>query len=429
MNTGLWSSRLQQVVWWGTLVIIVGLPFHVLGYSLLHEHLISLSGPFRNWKEVLTLLLDLVAAGIILLRREPVWRRTDLILIGLFAVLHLVFMAFTPETAAAILATKVNLVFLLLYAAATFGPQLTSRRQTILTWAILIPAALAGLFGLLQLWVLPHDYLIHWGFGYGADQIRPFELIQNSNILRIQSFMFGPNQYGSYLTLPLILAMWLAVTKQALWTRLAAGALVLLLLVNLYGSQSRGSWIGAAVGLIALFWFLLGKWGHVGLAAFAGIVAAVVLISLPQLSQNHWAYILRHNTPGASVSASDSTDSLHYQRLKTGITKVQEHPLGEGLTASGRASDLTGQSFYTENFYLQIADQIGIEGLLLLLAIIVVVAWRLTSLGGTGLAYPLLASLIGLSVMNLFSHTWSDGATALLWWGSAGLTLAGYRRG
>ena len=423
MNT-VWPHRLERLIWWGTLIVVIGLPFHVLAYSLLHQHLPSLSGIFRNWKEALTLVLDLAAAGAILITRSRIWQRLDLWLIAAFTLLHVIFMALTPDAGAAVLATKVNIVFLLLYAAATFGPKLTPRRQKLLIWALLLPAAITGAIGLLQLYVLPHDFLTHWGFGYGTDQIRPFELIQNSSILRVQSIMFGPNQYGSYLALPLILALWLAATKRPARTRVAAAALAAVLLINLYGTQSRGSWIGALAGILALVWLLVhgrGRWALLGLA---GAAALVLAISLPHLSNSHWAYQLRHNTPGDSVSASDSTDSLHYQRLKEGIAKVARHPLGEGLTASGRASDLTGQSFYTENFYLQIADQVGLEGLALFLAVILVAGWRLAG-NGSGLALPLLASLIGLSVMNLFSHTWSDGATALLWWGSAGLVLAG----
>jgi hypothetical protein len=35
-----------------------------------------------------------------------------------------------------------------------------------------------------------------------------------------------------------------------------------------------------------------------------------------------------------------------------------------------------------------------------------------------------LASLIGISVINLVSHAWMDDTLSLLWWGLAGIALA-----
>lgn len=421
MNSA-WPSRLERLIWWGTLVIIIGLPFHVLAYSLLHQHLPAISGPFRDWKEALTLLLNLVALATLVWGRSlsALRRRADLWLIAAFIALNAGFMAATPDTGAALLAVKVNLVFLLLYAAASLGRGLSARRQSVLVLAVLIPAGLAGLFGLLQFF-LPNDVLVHFGFGYGPDQIHPFETIAGSTILRIQSFMFGPNQYGSYLALPLILAAWVAATKRAAWQRVAAAVLAIILLVNLYGTQSRGSWIGVLAGLMALAWLLLHGCQRWVLAGLAAAVLVVLAIALPHLTRSPLAFQLRHNAPEA-VNTARSSDVQHYLRLKAGLAKVAHHPLGEGLTAAGRASDLAGQSFYTENFYLQIADQVGIEGLGLFLAVIAVVGWTLWNLESP-LAPPLFAALVGLSVMNLFSHTWSDGATALLWWGAAGLAL------
>jgi hypothetical protein len=40
------------------------------------------------------------------------------------------------------------------------------------------------------------------------------------------------------------------------------------------------------------------------------------------------------------------------------------------------------------------------------------------------LALVLFASLIGITVVNLLSHAWTDDTLAYVWWGFAGIALA-----
>lgn len=425
-----WGQRAARVIptgiWWASLLIIVALPFHVVLYSLLLAHATPLAGPFRDWKEALVVVMTIAAAGLALaeprLRRQLI-RQPEAWLIAAFVLLNLGFGLITPDRSAAVLAIKINVVFLLLFlatwVAAWLRPQLVNTRT--LLWCYLVPAAVVGLFGLAQLWWLPAHFLTHLGYGTGPNQIAPIEFVQNSTILRVQSFLFGPNQFGSYLALPIILVAWL-LTRCRRWTTLAPLAgLELILLVNLYGSQSRGSWLGVAVGLVALGWLQLrGVWRAGLTVAFVAAAVAFVLL-LPSLSHGRFSAQILHDTTAGATGAS-SSNLLHLDRLRTGWTELVHHPLGQNLAVVGRASDLVGDSFYTENFYLQLADQMGWEGAALFVAIVILVGIRLyQAINYQPLALPFLAALIGISVMNFLAHTWSDGATALLWWGGAGL--------
>jgi hypothetical protein len=40
------------------------------------------------------------------------------------------------------------------------------------------------------------------------------------------------------------------------------------------------------------------------------------------------------------------------------------------------------------------------------------------------LALSLLASLIGITLINMFSHAWADDTLSYVWWGLAGVALA-----
>jgi O-antigen ligase len=82
-----------------------------------------------------------------------------------------------------------------------------------------------------------------------------------------------------------------------------------------------------------------------------------------------------------------------------------------------------GEVRIAENYYLQIAQETGWLGLGLFLAILIAVGWELAKRRRRALAVMLLASLVGISVVNVLSHAWADDTLSLLWWGLAGIAL------
>ncbi|MEO7617281.1 MAG: hypothetical protein ABIS59_00390, partial [Candidatus Saccharibacteria bacterium] len=139
--------------------------------------------------------------------------------------------------------------------------------------------------------------------------------------------------------------------------------------------------------------------------------------------------ILLHGIPAQNNTGYISSNAGHLRALTLGYDKPKAHPFGSGLEAAGRASEGTNDQLYTENFYLQLAVQIGYLGLATFLAIVVITATRLwATIKNQPIAIALLASLIGLSINNLLAHTWSDGATAWIWWGLAGIVIAKSKR-
>lgn len=199
------------------------------------------------------------------------------------------------------------------------------------------------------------------------------ELAHGNLIYRIDGHMAATNQYAAYLvTGGLVLLGLLAASRLRPAVRFALIVPMALMGLALLLTYSRGAWLGMAVGLIALLLIL-----RPGRAAFA--LAAVVVV----------AFVVEVVHPGAGsqilLRANDFDHSIavreNYQSL--GFQVVQRFPLGAGWGAwfqrtPGGVQPISGFPWYHDD-YLQMATEIGIPGLLSMLAILgslVSLGWR-----------------------------------------------------
>jgi hypothetical protein len=421
------AQRLRQIIWYGLAAIFIGLPFHAFLITYAGAHLPSgVTTALRYWKEIILLGMAIFAATLMVrdkhIRQQLLHDRLMWLFV-VFASIHLVMlMVFGAAPFAALLAFKINLGFLALYLIISTTQGLNPPKTTTVIKLILIPASIVGLFGLLQLTVLPRDVLQYFGYGMPGEPNPAYYLIENSETVRIMSTLWGPNQFGSYLVLPLILSLWWAITGSGRQRML--GIIVFLLsLISLYGSHSRGAWLAALVAICLLIFFLVSKWWRIALISIVVVSSAI----LASLTVNHklpprLEVLILHGPQAQGETGYLSSNDGHLRALTLGYDRLRDHPLGAGLEAAGRASEGLKTQLYTENYYLQLAVQTGYEGLGVFICILVVIAYRLRPHHNAHpMVIPLLAIFIGLSVNNLFAHTWSDGATAWLWWGLAGL--------
>ena len=122
-----------------------------------------------------------------------------------------------------------------------------------------------------------------------------------------------------------------------------------------------------------------------------------------------------------------SSDQAHLTALDSSFKQVLNNPFGKGPGTSGPASVYNNHpARIPENYYLQIAEETGIIGIVLYLVIIILVAFKFWQNRVDELSLFLLASLIGISVVNLFLFGWADDTLSYLWWGIAGLTFASF---
>lgn len=418
---------LVQGLTYAVAAIFVLLPFHALFTAWLGSnfHHFDL---FRIWKELL--LTPVALACLWLVYRDKklraCWNNSPLVaLILLYVLLHLLLGAFALQahkvtSTALIYGLLTNLRFLIFFlvcaVVTAYSDWLLKHWQKLILW----PAYAVIIFGLLQLTVLPKDFLTH--FGYGPGTIPAIQTVdQKLDYIRVLSTLRGPNPLGAYLVLVMtvLFALWLAGKR-----RLEYGIWALLSGVTLFFTYSRSAWLGLALSVVVLLWLSVrGVFGRrlILIATASGLIVLAGLIIV--LRDNDFIQNTVFHTNEHSVSATSSNE-VRSTALETGVKSLWDEPLGRGPGTAGPASFRNNQPRIAENYFLQIGQEVGVIGLGLFVAINVFVAWSLYRTRHALLSQVLLASLAGLMLVNMFSHAWADDTLALVWWGLAGIALS-----
>ena len=417
-----WSTTL-------TMIILLAMPFHAL-LTVWAASIIGHYTAVRLWKEFL-LILCLIGTLFLMvtdrkIRFHTLSRRLVQVII-LYGLVNLVWglIAFHQHavTAKALgYGLIVNLRFLAFFLVTWASALRTSRLRVHWQWIVLWPAGIVVLFGLLQIVVLPHNFLAH--FGYGPNTIPAFETINhNAHYLRIASTLRGANPLGAYLLIPigLLCILILRGKRQRLY-----GGLLLATLVVEFFSFSRSAWIGAALTIVTVLALSLRTERARKLFALAAgglvVLAAIAALALHNnVTFENYVMHTQHNSAVTSTS-----DQGHAAALKNGVHDLIHEPQGRGTGTAGPASVYNGNHpvRIAENYYAQIGQETGLIGLVLFLLINVGVGYLLWCRRGHPLALSLFASLIGISVIGLFSHVWTDDTIAYVWWGLAGIAMA-----
>ncbi|HSH56288.1 MAG TPA: O-antigen ligase family protein, partial [Candidatus Limnocylindrales bacterium] len=428
MNTA--YLKLVQLQGWVTACILALLPFHAfltVWLSTLVGHYTAL----RLWKEVL--LVGLVVGSLIVLARSSVSRRQLSratwfwlivaygLLLLLSGVVALQQQTVTPKAFAygLLLDGRFLLFFITTYIIAWQHAWLRQHWRGLILW----PAGVVVAIGLLQYFVLPPDVLRH--FGYGPDTIPAVSTIdQKLEYQRIASTLRGANPFGAYLVLIISLLGALVLRRPKFDWRSAV--LLMASFVVLAVTFSRSAWIGVVVSLAVLLglsiWHRVSRrWLLLGVAAGFMTFASVGYI----LRENDTFQNAFFHTDEHSRSAISSNEG-RLGALQSGVRDLVHEPLGRGTGTAGPASVYNQPHGVrlAENYFLQIGQEIGVIGLGLFVAINGVIAWKFWKQRDQLLPLVLLASFMGLTVINLLSHAWTDDTLAYIWWGLAGVALA-----
>jgi hypothetical protein len=421
----------------GVALIVALIPFHafltVWGSTLLGHYTL-----LRLWKELLLVPLSFAALGLALwdksirqkflsswLFRLMIAYVCLLILLGLFGLKQ-----HTINTSALyeglIVDLRLVIFFFVAWVAASYSPWLKDHWKQLL----LYPAALVVVFGLLQVFVLPANFLTH--FGYSAATIQPYATVdQNMQFIRIQSTLRGSDPLGAYLVV--ILAA------------LAAIGSVLVFKRGLFKNESYRRalpWVLGGIATLVVLYFTYSR------SAYVGALLAVALAawrSMPSSTVRRWLFIsgvivcvifggavfaLRHNPTfedtffhTSQLSKSQhSSNQNHTTALENGIRDIAHHPFGRGPGSAGPASEHNNKpARISENYFLQIGQEAGWLGLGLFIAIMILIGKILWDKREDQLAMVMLVSLVGLTFVNLLLHAWADDTLAYIWWGLAGV--------
>jgi putative inorganic carbon (HCO3(-)) transporter len=194
--------------------------------------------------------------------------------------------------------------------------------------------------------------------------------------------------------------------------------------IALFFTYSRSAYIGLVISLLTLYYLLkLNKRRRKQfLIICGGVVVGVGLLAFA-FRYNSIAQNVLFHTSNSSKS-STSSNAVRFSDLRGGLKDVAREPLGEGPGTAGPASVHNSHpARIAEDYYVQVAQESGWIGLVLFMSINVIVFIRLWRKQADPLASLLLATLIGISLVNLVSHEWADDTLSLIWWGMAGIML------
>lgn len=424
------QARLAQIQVFAVAFIVVLMPLH----AFLSTWLGTVIGPllvWKSWKELLMLGLMPLAVWLVALKpsvARTIWARPINKLIALYTALHFVLMIGASVSSEAVIAGLMfNLrffaIFVLVQVVADAYPALAQKFRSWAPRFLLWSAIILGVMAILQVFAVPKDFLAQ--FGYNKDTtISPYLLVDdNPGALRAFATLRGPNALGAYLLLPLCVALYTIYTKRR--DALAWGAAALSI-VGIGLTGSRSAWLGAVVAIVVTAGLMLPRDRFVRGMRRAAIPAILLVLLIGWAAVNIPAVRLAvfHSSPGDS-SLHEGSNDKHWQATAQGIEDVVRHPLGAGPGSAGPASFYNESgSNLSENYYVQIAQEVGVFGLGLFVAICVFALRYIVRRPMDGLAVALVASFAGISIINIFLHGWADDPTALTWWALAGLFLS-----
>ena len=417
-----------------SVLVVVLMPVHAFFSTWLGTAI----GPlllWKSWKEILLVLMVPVVACYCILRKDIakiVWSRGANKLILLYTLLHLVLAPFSTASKTAVVAgLMMNLRFLAIFvlvqilveAKPTYLKQLIEKIPRWLLWTGLA----LGVLAILQVYIVPKDFLVQ--FGYDKDTtIAPYILVdQNPDALRAFATLRGPNTLGSYLLLPVAAALFMVYQKRR---SALAWAAAILGLVGIYLTGSRSAWLGALAMICTLALLMLPRSDVLKWTKRLALPVIVLLFLLGWAAVNVPSVRLAifHSSPGDS-SLNEGSNDKHWEATAQGIESVVRHPLGTGPGSAGPATfyNDTGTNL-SEDYYVQIAQEVGVLGLALFIAICFLVVRNIVRRSGL-LPAALIASFAGMTIINFFLHGWADDPTSLTWWALAGLFMINQPKG
>lgn len=410
-----------------TASIVALMPVH----AFVSTWLGTLVGPllvWKSWKEILLAAIVPVVIGYCLLRPDiarTIWGRTVNRLIALYVVLHLLWSLSADASAQAIVAgllmnIRFFAIFVLVQVITEARPHYLERLKAIAPrWLLYVSVGL-GILAIAQVTLLPIDFLVQ--FGYGQDTIAPYVLVdQNVNAVRAFATMRGPNTLGAYLLLPVAVALYAVYLRRRDILALAA---LLLGFIGVYLTGSRSAWLGLLVALTVLVLLVAPKRDVVRWTKrlIVPVIVLVAVVGWAAMNVPSVRLAVFHSSPDDAHLLEGSTQK-HWEATARGIQDVVRHPWGSGPGSAGPASfyDDSGVSL-SENYYVQIAQEVGLIGLGLFIAICIATIRVIVRRSGI-LPAALVASFAGISLINIFLHGWADDPTSLTWWALAGLYM------
>lgn len=376
----------------------------------------------KSWKEILMVIALVLMA--VALTRAGKWHELFadklLWLVIAYGVVHVGSLVMWNGANAALAGLAIDLryvaYFVLVYVLVWQYPQY---RKLFMKIAVAGAIVVIG-FGTLQI-ILPPDSLKY--LGYSDATIEPFLTIdRNSDFVRLQSTLRGPNPYGAYAaSVAIVAAVWFfARSRRVDWRLISLGIAAT---IGTYLSYARSAYVALAAGLAIVLAVRFGRnvklyqWLSLGVVMLAVIVGGFALRNNDFVSN-----VIMHEDPqeGGQINSNDG----HWNSLVFGLRNLAEEPIGEGIGSTGSASLLSSSPQIIENQYFMIAHEVGWLGLAVFAAIFYSVMHRLWMQRSDPWVLGVFASGVCLALIGLLLPVWADDTVSIVWWGIAAALLA-----
>lgn len=415
----------ETILYWSVAGLLAYMPFHIFLSRWLSLYTGGL-GPWDAAKDIITSL----AAGLALLlciSRKLYRDRRVLalfLLAGAYFLLHLAYFAFNHRNLYArsfILGTLYNgriIAYLLIaLVAARIYPKIELQKIIKIT---LVVSTITCLIALAQ-YVLPKDLMTH--FGYSIERgVKPnFFIDDKPDFPRVMSTIRDPNSYGAYLIIPITL-LWAHITRLKKFRVKALGLLAVHLLALLL-TFSRGAWLGACLSLAVVTFLLYKKELFATLQARKWLILALCIAAIPVVLvlKNQYVFqnVFLHSDKSTVLK---DPNELRIEVQRNAVTQIARHPEGHGPGTAGLTSIGNPKgTVLMENYFLQIAYEVGVQGLLIFLSLLALAYYLLVKAPRNYMSASLLASFWAYVFIATLIHLWSNEAVAAQWWLLAGL--------
>jgi hypothetical protein len=354
----------------------------------------------------------------------------DKLVIGLFVLSVLSIFWGTKNLAQGIWGLRYDFEFFMIYWLVR-ALNLDKSKIVKLIKVMLGAASIVVIFGILQAWLLPANFLERFGYSYAYGWSPDVTLMSNQVIgsftegtvkHRIISTLAGPNQLGSYLVIIIVLVTSMAFFLKNFRLKILLGLFALVSLIPLYYTYSRSAWLAILVSLLVLAVFWLGRKVFWFFAILLGFL--LFLWSLGRMGAlGSWFEV---------VLTRDSTFG-HWEGLTKTWQAIKLHPFGLGV---GRAGPVTVRFpengiLVNESWHWQILTEVGWLGFGLWIWILFEIYRNLLKIYRQVAEDQFLKSILvgtiaafsGLLVYGFFLHTWTDISTTLTMWVLIGISF------
>lgn len=438
-NTKSRSEKVSQLLFIVALVIIVYMPLHVF----IVQSASLVTGGLEVWKAAKdVLVVALVPLLVFVAYKQKLFEgkyKWHFLIGSAYIMLHFLFVVLdqNDDTYSSIVGSVYNsrLFAYLLLGLVVGSFKLGDKYLKWLLTAAVIVACAVAFFGVLQ-YFLPTDLLTHVGYSLERGVKPMFFIDDRPELPRIMSTLKDPNSLGAYLIVPILLVGY-ALVKKGVSEKLFAWKMRREVLIGMLGVMltalfltfSRGALLGLILSIITLLCIVTGERALVYIKKYWIVVVILLLaISYILFSIRNNAIIQDYVFHAAVSTNQEDPNEKRITLVQGAIDDIVDTPEGSGPGSAGLVSINNPKGgVLTENYYLQIAYEVGWLGIAFFVAILSIIAYQLSKIcRKSPAAAVMLASLVAYLFYSLLIHLWSNEAIALQWWLLTGVVLGNY---